>query len=97
EDLATNQAELDKLNVTYDKLRARYNTLLLQLQSSDIPSDLFFAELASEVKLLTGKDSHTNEVKNCYDIVEQNLNLVIKKKGKPESIKRADLELKAKK
>lgn len=97
EDLATNQAELDKLNVTYDKLRARYNTLLLQLQSSDIPSDLFFAELASEVKLLTGKDSHTNEVKNCYDIVEENLNLVIKKKGKPESIKRADLELKAKK
>jgi hypothetical protein len=91
ESLAEAEALLVVLNDSYQKQRVRYNNLLLQAR--DFPQELLFGQLEDVGRNIGTADSFSQEMRKCFDTVSRNLDVVVRQKRKPESIKRSDLEL----
>jgi hypothetical protein len=80
----------NELNTAYARQRERYETLLLQ--STDYPPELIFEQLAMVKQDIKGDDRYSLQLSGCYTTVANHLDLILNKKGKPSSIKRAELE-----
>jgi hypothetical protein len=91
ESLDSNTQQLAVLNNTYTNLRRHYDGLLHQ--AGDYPDKLLFKQLTGIKAAAKGGDRFAMELARCAEAVEKSLDHVLRKKGRPEAIKRADLEI----